>query len=1142
MCAANFRRSLPVLLASASLVVSSLAPIQAEVVLSNGTTLTGTITIDGNAGQTKGHNLFHTFSVFNILPAGPSTSGMNVPAQESVTFTPPTAGGTPVPITNVISRVTGGTSAYTLEKSSLIDGPLSSSAITGANFWFINPNGVIFGDNAVLDVGGSFYASTADYIKLSDGTIFAANPAAGELLTSAPPSAFGFLTNKPAAITVGSAAFNVLAVPVGKTISLVGGTINIGRPDGSALALVAAPGGRLNLVSVASMGEATFDPVAINGPITGDPRTRDINVDNFAQLGDVNIVGGFFANFGFGSLVDGKEIFIRSGNVTISDSLVLPGIFAEFGFPFPPANGGEVEVRANGNVTITGNAPIFGLDSGIHTRGGATGGISEPRDVPDISVKAGGTLTVSGRAQIRSERFAENTTLPGHTNGNVAITAHRVEVVGGGQISASNAFAGKGGDLTVDARQIVLDRAGASRFTGLTTQSNFHPAYPVNTDERLTTAEGGTLKVSADTLTMTNGGSISADSFAFGPAGDIMINVGNLSLSRNGNPNGSISTQSSLAGNAGNITIRASGLIKLDEGRISATTNASGDGGLIDVTAGSISISGTDGGIISLTAPPLASDLNDFAHKLSPFFEAKFGVSTPDFAALVAAIDDQPGIDLPSNAGWFDVLDALNKAPFSVTNVIDLTPGKGGKISIDTPSLIMGAGTRIDSSTLWDGDAGDVTGRIGGSLTLNDGAQIRSRSGGVVVSTGLPSVGLGQSGNVTLVVDSSILLDGSNSSISTSTFGDGNAGGVSLSANEVRVQSGGRVTSESGGTLANQPFVGTGNAGTVTITATGPLTVSGTNSTVSTTTFGAGQGGDVVLAGNGVDVTGGGSVTAEALSTGNAGIINITATGGSTLTISDPGSTVSTTTTGAGAGGTITLAGNIVQILNGGSATADSLGTGFTGDINITSGQDIVLGNGARITTRAATSDGGNIKLSAPNLIRLDGSEISTSVESGFGAGGNIDLDPSFITLNGSQIIANAFGGPGGNISLTASDGIIVSANSIVSASSALSTQGTIEFNAPDSDVAGSIAVLPGSFLDVSGMLHGGCNTAGGRANSLQVAAGGTLPVHPDGYLPSFAVGGAHGAGAAAANGGGFIGQVGVGAVMLAGLSSGCTF
>src|SRR5438874_6652171 len=142
MFARKIRQSLPSLLTGTLLTVACLTPVWAEVVLHGASTpLPGpAITVDGNVGQTRGTNLFQSFSVFNILRAGTSASGLVVPAQESVTFTSPTVGGVAVPITNVISRVTGGTSAFTLQKSSLIDGALNSS-IPGANFWFINPNG-----------------------------------------------------------------------------------------------------------------------------------------------------------------------------------------------------------------------------------------------------------------------------------------------------------------------------------------------------------------------------------------------------------------------------------------------------------------------------------------------------------------------------------------------------------------------------------------------------------------------------------------------------------------------------------------------------------------------------------------------------------------------------------------------------------------------------------------------------------------------------------------------------------------------------------------------------------------------------------------------------------------------------------------
>ena len=92
MFAAKIRRSLPLLLTGALLIVACLTPVRAEVMLQGSSTpLPGpAITVNGNVGQTRGNNLFHSFSVFNILRAGTSASGRVVPAQESVTFTSPT--------------------------------------------------------------------------------------------------------------------------------------------------------------------------------------------------------------------------------------------------------------------------------------------------------------------------------------------------------------------------------------------------------------------------------------------------------------------------------------------------------------------------------------------------------------------------------------------------------------------------------------------------------------------------------------------------------------------------------------------------------------------------------------------------------------------------------------------------------------------------------------------------------------------------------------------------------------------------------------------------------------------------------------------------------------------------------------------
>ena len=211
----------------------------------------------------------------------------------------------------------------------------------------------------------------------------------------------------------------------------------------------------------------------------------------------------------FGSVVDGKEIFIRSGQLVINHGLVNPGFFAERNAPFPPADGGQIRVITSGDVTITGTVPVFGLDSGIHARAGSVAGVPSPRDTPDIIVESGGKITVgtpqAGRATVRSDRFTGNTANPA-SFGNVTIKADTLEVAGGGQIATNNFFndffggPGRGGNLTVDAREVVLSGEGASRFTGLATQSDFHQAYPeLSTNPLLTTAGSGKLTVNAQT-------------------------------------------------------------------------------------------------------------------------------------------------------------------------------------------------------------------------------------------------------------------------------------------------------------------------------------------------------------------------------------------------------------------------------------------------------------------------------------------------------------------------------------------------------------------------------------------------------------------------------------------------------------------
>ena len=92
---------------------------------------------------------------------------------------------------------------------------------------------------------------------------------------------------------------------------------------------------------------------------------------------------------------------------------------------------------------------------------------------------------------------------------------------------------------------------------------------------------------------------------------------------------------------------------------------------------------------------------------------------------------------------------------------------------------------------------------------------------------------------------------------------------------------------------------------------------------------------------------------------------------------------------------------------------------------------------------------------------------------------------------------ANAFGGPGGNITIRAGQ-LIRTPDSVIQASSAQSVSGTISIAGLNQDIAGSLVVLPETFLDASSQLREACAARGGRPGNSFIAGGrGGLPPDP---------------------------------------------
>ena len=398
-----------------------------------GTTVSQTGTtwnITGGTRPENGSNLFHSFGLFSIG------------AGNTARFNNTTGPG----VANILSRVTGG------QPSQIFGIINTSTGFPGANFYLLNPAGILFGRNAQLDVGGSFHATTADYIRLNDGNRFNAVPSGADaLLTVAAPSAFGFLTSNPAPIDVQTGVFNAasmanpftnrLQVPVGRTLLLVGGPVNVGAPSGQPPAgFVFAPGGVVNIASVASPGEATL--------------AGGINVDGFAKLGKIRITGG--------AVVDGREINIRGGRLEITDATLFPGLSFQTGMPVPP-NGGQVSIHVTDDVTITGKSPIptNRVVPGIQTFAGSTGVQPLGGDVPGVNIEAG-RFSMLGTASIVTNRFGSGNAPT------VVITADTIEVRNGAFIAMSNMFGGGtfstgGGTLTINGNNMTISSGRKKR-------------------------------------------------------------------------------------------------------------------------------------------------------------------------------------------------------------------------------------------------------------------------------------------------------------------------------------------------------------------------------------------------------------------------------------------------------------------------------------------------------------------------------------------------------------------------------------------------------------------------------------------------------------------------------------------------------
>ncbi len=669
--------------------------------------------IDG--GAIRGENLFHSFQEFNVGEG------------RGVYFSNPDN------ISNILTRVTG----------SNISQILGTLGVLGnANLFLINPNGIVFGPNARLDVGGSFFGSTADGILFENGVEFTAtNPQAPPLLTINIPIGLNLREN-PGEIVVQGPGHNLridpntgatlrdnrpvgLQVPSGQTLALVGGNISLVGGN------LTAEGGQIELGSVATSQvifstpeEETFDYDENNG-IFGDIQlNQEASVDVsgegtgsvFVRAERVRLTNGsVLLSLGDG---DPGSLSVAATEVeligTSANGIFPSGLIGSLN-PGATGEGGTLEIGAE-RVTIRDGAQVVASTSGEGDAGDVSVFASQVELVgtsPD-GLLSSGLLT------------AVNPNATGN-GGKLEIGTERLIVRDGAQVIASTFGEGDAGNLSVFASQVELIGTSAD---GLFSSGLFAAVNPN------ATGNGGTLEIGTERLSVRDGAQVIASTFGEGNAANLTVNATEVELmgtSADGLfPSGLFAEVNPQAvGNGGTVTIAVERLSVRDGALVTASTFGNGNAANLTVNATEVELVGTS-------------------------------VDGQFFSGLFA-------------------------------NVGAEAEGNGGNLEINVERLSVRDGAQVLTTTLGQGDAGNLTVKAA-QVELRGTSADGQIVSGLFAAADNPNVNV-QGGTLDISAEQLTIED--SAQMSVSNIGVGRPGNINVIAADIRLNNEASITAES---------------------------------------------------------------------------------------------------------------------------------------------------------------------------------------------------------------------------------------------------------------------------------------------------------------------------------------------------------
>jgi len=899
-------------------------------------------------GRQEQTNLFHSFSQFNLH------SG------ESAVFSGPET------VQNIISRVTG-------PNVSWIDGKIESS-IPNANFYLLNPSGVIFGPHASLDIGGAFYVSTADYITLGNQGVFNTNDFQElDILTSESPGAFGFIDSSMASIIFeGGEKTNAVPemgihVKAGQRISVIAGNIDI-QGNWYQAQQIDVHG---NLIFEQALDELGMPVYEIQTDENGESIFDQSGVPVYRLDENENKIPAL-------------ALDENSNPIPVMETIYPPTLLASGGQIQLITCGPKTEISINPNELQVEN-----LEGTISIENNADINVSGPG--------GGDIIIIGGQFFLDQSKLFSETYLK-IDGGKIDIQANDVNLIRGAQLSVNTYATGKGSDINIQATNSITAELQGDIYPNNTTIS----ALSENTMTDSKTGHCGHIHLESQMIMLKDSAEIVSS--LKGKNSNVSLKADIVALSDNasirsiqyGSENADISiianemividssqinvyssldedTQTAVAGN---IYLKANDILFSEETAISYYTE--GHGGDMTIEGNTISFingahietsareSGSASRIKLLAQSTLLFSGKERVHD-SLLDSSYISMYANDQANLPSLLLDSQNISFINGA----YIDSENKgigkgsevkliADETISfdsNVLHWEIQFSGSEGIKT--IILGeTGIRLTTNSLVElaGDAGTLF-LDAENILFSDGAFIRVKSNGT-----------GMGGDINLIASQKVLFDGEASwwenaptpndnpwntkidiSSSGEKFNSGDAGKLVINAHTIEFSNGAMINSES---------IGSGNGGMIQLHALDTISFFGEDDDNSVSAIHA-------------------STKFNELNAGDAGKIEIHA---NKFRLSN-GASINSSSYGAGKGGSIHIFADEISL-----SGADSHGN----PSNIYSGSE---------STSLFPGDGGTIFLSAKN-ISLSSQAFLSTASKGNGKAGNIELHADSIFLD----------------------------------------------------------------------------------------------------------------------------------------------